>query len=353
MNAVVLRQKAHELYLFALGSEVLTHITYVTPRSHDDPNEIQRILRKRHTREIAQYVREANTLLPTAIVVSLEESVRVKTTGDSNVRVLEFPDESGKFAYVLDGQHRLRAFDEPNVPSVDLPVVALLTADEATRAKVFADINSKQEPITDVHILELYYQIKDLPADELALVDIVHTLNSADDSPLKGRVKILDSDKGTWVKNTILKRFVKRALVNSDIEFIPAAQQAGILKEYLKAVAALWPAAWANNKEYSLSGSAGLEVMLGAFSAAKDRVDLNKGGQYTRENFLDQLAVLEDASITIDLSGEQKLTVSLDWQKENMNVLSSSQKGRDALITRIRHLLYIADQAEDASLPTQ
>jgi hypothetical protein len=146
---------------------------------------------------------------------------------------------------------------------------------------------------------------------------------------------------------------VKRALVNSDIEFIPAAQQAGILKEYLKAVAALWPAAWANNKEYSLSGSAGLEVMLGAFSAAKDRVDLNKGGQYTRENFLDQLAVLEDASITIDLSGEQKLTVSLDWQKENMNVLSSSQKGRDALITRIRHLLYIADQAEDASLPTQ
>ena len=147
------------------------------------------------------------------------------------------------------------------MPQVDLPVVALLRADEATRGKVFADINSKQEPITDVHILELDDQIKDLPADELGLVDIIHTLNAAEDSPLKNRVKLLDSDKGTWIKNTILKRFLKRALVGTDIEFLPAKQTV-IIKEYLKAIKELWPDAWGNNKEYSLSSSAGLEVML-------------------------------------------------------------------------------------------
>ena len=263
VNALVLRQKTHELYVFTMASDTLNGITYVTPRSHDDPNEIQRILKMRHSREIATYIADPTTLLPTAIVVSLDNEVSVTPTGDSNVRVLEFPEAEGKFAYVLDGQHRLRAFQEPDVPQVDLPVVALLRADEATRAKVFADINSKQEPITDVHILELYYQIKDLPADELGLVDIIHTLNAAEDSPLKNRVKLLDSDKGTWIKNTILKRFLKRALVGTDIEFLPAAKQTVIIKEYLKAIKELWPDAWGNNKEYSLSSSAGLEVMLG------------------------------------------------------------------------------------------
>lgn len=348
VNALVLKQKNHLLYLFRMSSDLLNRLTYVTPRTHDDPTEIQRILRKRHTREIAAYIKEPNTLLPTAVVVSLEESVKLTPTADDKEVVIEFPDEAGKFAYVLDGQHRLRAFEEVGVPQVDLPVVALVEADEATRAKVFADINSKQEPITDNHILELYYQIKDLPADEIGLVDIVHTLNAADDSPLKGKVKLLDVDRGTWVKNTILKRFLRRALTATDIEFIPAGQQATILKEYLKAVAALWPEAWGDNKGYSLSGSAGLEVMLGAFPAVKDRVDLNKGKQYTRENFLDQMEPLRDASISIELTGEQNLTLLLDWSKTELNVLSRSQKGRETLITKVRHLLFLADRDPDA-----
>jgi DGQHR domain-containing protein len=345
VNALVLKQKTHELYVFTMPSDVLNGITYVTPRSHDDPDEIQRILKKKHSREIATYIKDPTTLLPTAIVVSLDDEVTVHNTGDTNVRVLKFPEERGKFAYVLDGQHRLRALEEPGVPQVDLPVVALLGADEATRAKVFADINSKQEPITDVHILELYYQIKDLAADELALVDIVHTLNSAADSPLKGRVKLMDQDRGTWIKNTILKRFTKRALVHTDIEFVPAARQASILKEYLKAVAETWPAAWGNNKEFSLSSSAGLEVMLGAFSAAKDRVDLNWAGQYSRDNFSKALEPLREAVITVPIAGDQSLDLALDWQKGNLNVLSRSQKGRDTLVTKLRQILFLSDDA--------
>jgi DGQHR domain-containing protein len=344
VNAFVLRQKAHELYLFALSSDTLRRITYVTPRSHDDPNEIQRILRRKHAREIAEYVQQPTTLLPTAIVVSLSDSVEIHTTGDSRMRVVRFPAEEGKFAYVLDGQHRLRAFDEPGVPTIELPVVALYGADEATRAKVFADINSKQEPITDVHILELYYQIRDLAPEELGLVDIVHHLNFADDSPLKSRIKLRDDDRGTWVKNTILKRFVRRALVQTDIEFAPSARRAAILKEYLKAVEAMWPAAWGNNKDYSLSGSAGLEVMLGAFAAAKDRVDLNWGGQYTRDNFLKALQPLANASISVPMAGDQTLNIPLDWRTTNISILSRSQKGRETLITRIRQILLEADQ---------
>src|SRR4026207_1341466 len=102
VNALVLKQKNHLLYLFRMSSTLLNRLTYVTPRTHDDPTEIQRILRKRHTREIAAYINEPNTLLPTAVVVSLEESVRLTPTADDREVVIEFPDEAGKFAYVLD-----------------------------------------------------------------------------------------------------------------------------------------------------------------------------------------------------------------------------------------------------------
>ena len=111
VNALVLRQKTHELYVFTMASDTLNGITYVTPRSHDDPNEIQRILKMRHSRR-DRYLHRSRptTLLPTAIVVSLDNEVSVTPTGDSNVRVLEFPVEAeGKFAYVLDGQHRLES----------------------------------------------------------------------------------------------------------------------------------------------------------------------------------------------------------------------------------------------------
>src|SRR3954466_9746539 len=103
VNAFVLRQKNHELYLFSLSSEVLDRIAYVTPRSNDDPNEIQRILKKRHTKEIAKYIEDPTPLLPTAVVVSLAAEVGVQSTGDPNLRVITFPEETGKFAYVLDG----------------------------------------------------------------------------------------------------------------------------------------------------------------------------------------------------------------------------------------------------------
>jgi hypothetical protein len=44
VKAVTMRQKSHTLYLFSMRSSVLAPITYVTPRSQNDPEEVQRIL---------------------------------------------------------------------------------------------------------------------------------------------------------------------------------------------------------------------------------------------------------------------------------------------------------------------
>ena len=65
--------------------------------------------------------------------------------------------------------------------------------------------------------------------------------------------------------------------------------------------------------------------MLGAFSEAKDRVDLNKGGSYTKANFSDQMTVLKNAELEIQL-GSGSLPLTLDWDKGNTNTFSRGDK---------------------------
>ena len=153
VDAIVLTQNGRELYCFGMNSAQLKRICYVTPRSQNNPEEIQRIIVPARAKLIGEYVKQANSLLPNSLVVSLTEDVTITASGSAGTKVIHFPDDEGKFAYILDGQHRLEGFKYSDGIEFDLPVVALFNADERLRAKVFADINSKQEKVSDVHLL--------------------------------------------------------------------------------------------------------------------------------------------------------------------------------------------------------
>jgi DGQHR domain-containing protein len=177
VNALVLKQNGIGLYLFPMNSKYLRKICFVAPRGNENPEEIQRLLKPKRAQEIGEYIKQPTSVLPNAIVINLPNTVKILPTAKENEVTLQFPDNEGKFGYILDGQHRLAGFEYSEGIEFDLPVVALHNADEHMRGKVFADINSKQEKVSDVHILELYYQIKELPTDETATMDIVHRLS--------------------------------------------------------------------------------------------------------------------------------------------------------------------------------
>jgi len=80
----------------------------------------------------------------------LTSEVEVYPSGTDGIRIIRFPDEGGKFAYILDGQHRLAGFKYSDGVAFDLPVIAIHNADDALRGKIFADINSKQERVSNV-----------------------------------------------------------------------------------------------------------------------------------------------------------------------------------------------------------
>lgn len=247
INAAVLKQQGQELYCFGMNSAQLKKICYVTPKSHDDPSEIQRILNPKRAKEIGQYIQQANSLLPNSLVVSLTNDVTVQSSGTDKIKTLHFPNTEGKFAYILDGQHRLEGFKHSDGIEFDLPVVAIHNADNALRGKIFADINSKQKAVSDILLLELYYGIGEMPTDETPVMDVISNLATDDNSPLKDRIRRLEKDKG-WVKNTALKKWLSPHLTTGGaLATKTVAEKSQIVKEYLCAVKDTWPTEFGNN----------------------------------------------------------------------------------------------------------
>ena len=344
LKAQALTQKSYTLYLFKMNSVDLNRLCYVTPRSNDDPNEIQRILKESRAEEIGEYIKQENSLLPNAIVVNLSESVRIDDTEVEDEKLIVLPSGDEKVAYILDGQHRLAGFNHSGGIQFDLPVVATHNASPKMRGKIFADINSEQVKVTEWHILSLYYQIKELSPDESATMDVVYQLATDPDSPLYEKVKMKDDDKGTWITNTHLKRCIQPHTRSGGVlSGKTPAEQATILKEYLKAVGETWRDATEDFKHHMLWRAMGTEIILGLFEAAKHRCDLNSGRQYTQETFSQALAPLTEANVEIPGGGK----VPLDWQrgKGGLGVLSN-KPGKNLIRTQLMDTLRAADEDE-------
>jgi DGQHR domain-containing protein len=349
VNARVLQQKGQSLYMFPMSSSDLERIAYVTPRSKNSPEEIQRIISEPRAKDIGKYIQEELSLFPNAIVVSLSEEVSVSPTGDAGEVVLEFPSPEGRHAYILDGQHRLAGFRYSGGVVFDLPVVALRGADEKLRAKIFADINSKQAQVSDVHLLSLYYQIKALPTEEGGTVDVVRSLTEDPDSPLRERIKFLDDEKNTWVKNTAMKKWLGPHVQSGGVLANKTpGDQAQILKEYFKGAEALWPDAWGNNKKYALTKPFGLEIMASIFRDVKHRVDLNQGRIYTADSFRRALEPLSAMAIQIPGAGAGA-SIPLSWESGNLGPLSNAA-GRALIRKQMIDVLTAADETDGESL---
>jgi DGQHR domain-containing protein len=340
VNAFRLEQHGYELYLFYMRSDTLANLSYVTPRTKDNPDEVQRILDPKRAKSIGEYIKEDTALLPNAIVVSLSNEVKIVETGAPDAVIVQFPDSAGKFAYVLDGQHRLGGFSYSDGVQFDLPVVALYDANEHLRGKTFADINSKQVKVSDTHLLELYYQIKELPSEESATMDIVHALASDADSPMCGKIKLRDDQKQTWVSNKHMKQCIAPHTESGGVlHSRTPAVQVQILKEYLKGVRDLYPAAWGNNKEYLLTKPLGIEVVMSAFPAIKHRCDLNCGKQYTASNFRKMLEPI--LAFELEIPGGGK--IPMNWESGKIGPLSNAA-GRALISKQLKNCITRADE---------
>ncbi|HLA87843.1 MAG TPA: DGQHR domain-containing protein [Anaerolineales bacterium] len=328
--ATVLRQKDKELYLFKMKSSLLNKITYVTPRSEENPDELQRVYSEPRAKEIGAWIKEENSLLPNAIVVDFKDDVEIEPTADPNIVTITIPNpdesENPKLAYILDGQHRVKGFDYSDGVEFDLAVIAVHNVSDSVRGKIFIDINSKQVKVDERLLLDLMAGTKSLAQDDDRVYQVIKGLDANTDSPLHGKIQFLPEQKNKWVKNTNLFKNLKPHISNGGVLYNKTtAQQIEILSSYFTAFKTAFPTQWDDSKNYVLTRNQGIELMCGIFREVKHRCDLYERQSYTRNSFVNQVKVLCDKSLEITLEGNQKISIPLDWNNTQFGKLSTRQ----------------------------
>jgi len=172
-------------------------------------------------------------------------------------------------------------------------------------------------------------------------MQVVWQLTSDEDSPLYQKVKVKDDDKGTWVTNKHLAACLAPHTESGGcLAGKTTAQQSTIIKEYLKAIRATWPAAFSDHRSHMLWRPMGLEIMLGVFDAAKHRCDLNSGKEYTEANFACALEPLVGEQVALPGGG----AVALDWRRgEGALGALSNMPGRRLISKQLHDRLVQAD----------
>ena len=367
-KAIKLVQKDLPLYVFGMKAGDLLDIAYILPKSRDDPEAIERALDRQRVEEISKYVQRANCYLPNAIIINfdttdidfasfseddssaiftirlpehkspdeLEQEVLTalnldKKTKENSQRVeAEIEKRRSKIAYVIDGQHRLKGLEEAGRLDLMLPVIALKNADVKKAAKIFADINGEQEPVSANQILLIRYEIGDLPGLDEQATKIAHELNSRNESPLKGKVKIYEQDKGTWIQAISLQRLLYPIIGTGALQGMPVDEQVSNIINFLNAIKEQNPDAFgADRREYILTQPRGIEAALGIFERVWRRCQIYEGGNFDRDSILRQVKRLE----------------TMNWKKDKYGALKGAG-GVILLVDKLRLLLPERDEWE-------
>ena len=170
----------------------------------------QRILDDRRLNEIGAYIARYDSAFPNSIILAAnfrdqdglleeDEALRWSIKEEGNECTLEIP-TSAKLASVIDGQHRLFAFQATALPpseKLNIPLICSIFFDlqKPYQAQLFATINSTQKPVDKSLTYELFgYNLNEeseefWSPDKLA-VFIARKLNVEADSPFHHRIVI-------------------------------------------------------------------------------------------------------------------------------------------------------------------
>lgn len=327
--ATILKQKDKELYLFKMNSALLNKVTYVTPRSKENPDELQRVYSESRAKEIGAWLQEENSLLPNAIVVDFKNEVQIEPTADPDIVTITFPDPDetpdGKIAYILDGQHRVKGFDHSGAVQFDLAVIAVHNISENVRGKIFIDINSKQVKVDERLLLDLMAGTKNLAQDDDRVYGVIKGLDKNPESPLRDVIQFLPEEKGKAVKNTNLFKHLKPHISNGGVLYNKTtAQQIEILSAYFSAFREVFEDEWEDSKNYILSRNQGIEIMCSIFREMKQRCDLYEGKSYSKKSFKNQISTLQGKSLEMRLkNNESPLTIPIDWSVDTFGKFSN------------------------------
>lgn len=224
LPAIEVRQGSGRLlYSFAVDGKLIPSFATVSRIRRGDDKQINGYQRPEvlsHIAEIRNYIESDAPMIPNAVVIAFDKSVRFEsatdaTSGNDYTRVgtLVIPNDpevalENKPGFIVDGQQRIAAIRDAQIESFPVCVTAFITVDVREQTEQFILVNSTK-PLPKGLIYEL------LPETEAKLPSLLqrrrfhayllNRLNHEEGSTLKGKIQTPTTPAGVIKDNSILK----------------------------------------------------------------------------------------------------------------------------------------------------
>lgn len=314
--AVEVSQGNHRLYTFAVDGKLLPKFASVSRVRRDDADSLSGYQRPEvlsHIAGIRKYLESPNAMLPNAVVVAFDSSVRFEPSPpDTSLNyarpgVLAIPlsgpeSPSLPVGWIVDGQQRAAALRAADISEFPMCITAFITDDPAEQRSQFILVNSTK-PLPKSLIYEL------LPRTEGKLPDhlerrrlpalLLERLNFEKDSPFVRKIQMPTAPTGTIKDNSVLRMLESSISDGALCRFRrtdpdSTEKMLGTLKNYWRAVAEIFPDAWSRPPRRSrLVHGAGIVSMGFIMDAIDERAAGDEVTSFpTFETDLRQLAPL-------------------------------------------------------------
>jgi len=260
ISAIKVHQPLGDFYIAKIPARDLMSISTSSVARYNMDGKLigsQRRLDISRLKLIANFIKSEEMSFPTSILlaanVNFEGTIieepnnrwKVNPTNLRDVFEIEIPD--GISSIVIDGQHRLNAFNYTDDPYRQIEIVCSIFLDlpNPYQAYLFATINGNQKRVDKSLALELFgYDVEDKPSDtwspEKLAVYLTRKFNFKSDSPLFQKIKLAplfsdietSVDKSKWLLSTA-------AMVEGIMLLISSNPQMDC--DYLAMKHSLWP----------------------------------------------------------------------------------------------------------------
>jgi DNA phosphorothioation-associated DGQHR protein 1 len=235
LNALKVKQPLGDFYVVSISAEKLLEVAFSEPLKYIDSKGnvqgSQRVRDEKRLKEIASYIETVEMAFPNSIILSANynqfgilkeddlDRWRINTNEDGSIKLI-IP-RKVKLAAIIDGQHRLNAFDfvkdRSKLKDIELLCSVYFDLPNSYQAFLFATINSNQKKVDRSLALEQFgYNVDDEPAKawtpEKFAVFISRKLNTdKDTSKLYKHIKVaplnvdklfLENVSESWVVST-------------------------------------------------------------------------------------------------------------------------------------------------------
>lgn len=352
--------KNRKIYSFAVDGKEIPEFATISRVSRGGEGELlgyQRPEVRSHIGQIRSYIESENPIIPNAIVIAFDDTVKFESTAKVNleygrpgfliVPVTDDSPEQDKPGWIVDGQQRCAAIREAKVDNFCICVTAFIAEHIEQQREQFILVNATKPlprglvyellPDTNAKLPSLL-QRKRFPAT------LLDRLNRDADSPFAGAIKTPTNPEGRIKDNSVLKMLENSLSDGVLYRYRIVGDEGGdieemlvVLKNFWTAVAAVFSDPWELPPRRSrLTHGAGIVSLGFVMDAIADR---HRDTKAAVEEFEQDLKVLSPVCRWTDGFWDFGPGVVRKWN-EIQNTSKDIQLLSNYLLLRYRELVW-------------